>query len=282
MASPVTQPFSPALPSGTPHSWNVFGHSPLPMLIVEVPSQIVLDANDAAVQLFGVAPTVLVGSDFRHRVFDQEEDVVDVSREGPAARMFWGPGDSLVELFVFSSRLPGSDAMRVLTFINPTTVTTGRAHDPLTGLLTRDALGTTLNSALDRAEATAAVAFIDLDNFKAVNDTHGHLLGDEILVTAAHAIRAVIRSMDTAIRFGGDEFVIIMPRLNTAEDAMKAGRRICDAIARSSARAGHRTTASVGIALVNRQTHTQFDAMQSADAAMYAAKANGGNCTIIV
>lgn len=277
------RPVTPAV------SWDVFGSSPVSMLIVEVPSATIVDANGSAARLFGTIRSDLIGTPFADRVMDLEEDLLDEDRGTTAvSRLYWGPNESLIRLFTFVSSLPASSSpespmLRLVTLLDPNTTSTGRPHDSLTGLLTRDSLASTLEGALNHPSARAAVTFIDLDNFKDINDTHGHLLGDEILITTAHAIRSVVRSQDTIIRFGGDEFMVIMPRLSSPAVGHQSGQRIVDAIARTTSQSGHRTTASVGVALAHGAGSIKhFEAVQAADSAMYAAKAAGGNQVFVV
>jgi len=178
------------------------------------------------------------------------------------------------------------ESLRILD-VNPsaaevlTLLATASPRDDLTGLSTRESLTPALNAALRRMDDRAAVAFLDLDNFKEVNDTEGHLMGDEILRSAAHAIRSVVRSVDTVIRFGGDEFVVVLPGIADVKDAMYLTSRINRAIATATADTGYGITASIGVAIVATGDSGHFDALHSADQAMYEAKAAGGNQTRI-
>ncbi|MEA2614796.1 MAG: hypothetical protein QOE72_579, partial [Chloroflexota bacterium] len=154
-------------------------------------------------------------------------------------------------------------------------------HDALTGLPNRIVLLERLEHALLRSRRSArmaAVLFVDLDQFKAVNDMHGHQVGDELLVAVAERVTGLLRPGDTLARLSGDEFVIL------CEDV--AGRSEIDAIA---ARIGARladlfvlascdvhTTASIGIALTGRGDHLPEEVLHDADLAMYQAKRKGG------
>jgi diguanylate cyclase (GGDEF)-like protein len=148
-------------------------------------------------------------------------------------------------------------------------------HDPLTGLANRDLFRNRLEHALLRRRDTpVAVAFIDLDDFKTVNDSLGHDAGDQLLRSVAERIQACIRPGDTVARLGGDEFAVLMEDAATAD---KLGRRLLDAFEvpfATRARELHVAT-SIGIATGVGGTHTVQQLLQDADLAMYAAKAAG-------
>ena len=109
------------------------------------------------------------------------------------------------------------------------------AHDPLTGLANRALFAARLTAALTRrggrpARGDVGVLYLDLDGFKQVNDTYGHDAGDEVLLTTAHRLRAVVRPQDTVARFGGDEFAVTAPRI-TADGLAALAARIIGALA---------------------------------------------------
>ncbi len=146
-------------------------------------------------------------------------------------------------------------------------------HDPLTGLANRTLLRDRLEHALARREpgATAAL-FVDLDNFKQVNDAHGHATGDNVLVEIARRLHTAVRPGDTIARFGGDEFVAVCEGIDV-EAALAVGQRLQDAIELPLITGGmeHHLTASIGIALGDDPDALLADA----DAASYRAKAAG-------
>jgi diguanylate cyclase (GGDEF)-like protein len=138
-----------------------------------------------------------------------------------------------------------------------------------------------------------ALMFLDLDNFKPLNDTHGHKLGDLLLIEAAHRIGSCIRQTDTVARFGGDEFVVMLCMLG--EDLI-ASELLAGAIAKNIleslsapylltlADAGkgdvtveHRCTASIGVTIFKGDSGSREDILKHADAAMYQAKHGGRN-----
>jgi diguanylate cyclase (GGDEF)-like protein/PAS domain S-box-containing protein len=147
-------------------------------------------------------------------------------------------------------------------------------HDPLTGLANRTLLRDRLHHALARRErgATAAL-FVDLDNFKQVNDAHGHATGDAVLVEIARRLHTAVRPGDTIARLGGDEFVAVCEEIDE-EAALAVGQRLHDAIQLpvSAGGAEHHLTASIGIALGDSDPDVL---LADADAATYRAKAAG-------
>ncbi len=150
-------------------------------------------------------------------------------------------------------------------------------HDPLTDLPNRSVLGPQLDQALarsDRHEVYVGICFIDLDDFKAINDHHGHAAGDEVIVEVARRIRSSIRVVDTAVRVGGDEFVVILDPVSDVRSALTAARRIRDVIADPPIRRGADVVgASVGVA-VNERGEEPSSLLVRADAALYRAKAS--------
>lgn len=136
-----------------------------------------------------------------------------------------------------------------------------------------------LSEWLDKEEIDkqTALLFIDIDDFKAFNDSYGHGYGDEVLLTVAQILKKLIRSEDRVIRFGGEEFVIILPNTTEAR-ALQVAEKIHNKIA-DQAEIGlkHPITVSIGIATYSGQTMDRIDLLRRADMAMYQAKALGKN-----
>ncbi len=154
-------------------------------------------------------------------------------------------------------------------------------HDPLTGLVNRAVLLESLDRALARAarsRSLLALLFIDLDLFKAVNDTSGHIAGDQVLVEAAARIRRVSRSDAVIARLGGDEFAVLLEDLDDAEQAYGVAERIRRAIEQPVHLGGfeHRIGASTGIAFSSSVLDDPAELLEAADKAMYEAKRAGG------
>jgi diguanylate cyclase (GGDEF)-like protein len=153
-------------------------------------------------------------------------------------------------------------------------------HDPLTGLPNRALLLDRLQHAIQRAmreDSRLALLFIDLDRFKAINDTLGHDVGDELLREVATRIKSRLRGMDTVARMGGDEFVLLIEGLDDpGHGAVLAGEIVAD-ITQPLEIQGHdiRVGASIGIACFPEDGDDALSLMKHADTAMYAAKSDG-------
>ncbi len=150
-------------------------------------------------------------------------------------------------------------------------------HDPLTGLANRSLLEDRL--ALARARVIrqggmAAVLMLDLDDFKDVNDTQGHLVGDQLLIAIARRLAAVTRASDTLCRFGGDEFVYLAEGLDTREELEELGARIISEFVEPFIIGDLllEQHASIGIVVCDEQSDHDADYIRDADAAMYMAK----------
>jgi diguanylate cyclase (GGDEF)-like protein len=153
-------------------------------------------------------------------------------------------------------------------------------HDQLTGLPNRalflDRLGVALERARRSGTQTAAM-FLDFDNFKEINDCHGHAVGDRLLVTLAGRLSAMLRPMDTVARFGGDEFTFLFEDLTSEREVVLIADRICQAASRPIDVDGLELTitVSVGIAMVADPSVPPETVIREADAAMYRAKERG-------
>jgi diguanylate cyclase (GGDEF)-like protein len=156
-------------------------------------------------------------------------------------------------------------------------------HDSLTGLANRRFLLENekhLIAGAKRSGKQMAVLVVDLDDFKAVNDTHGHAAGDQVLVTSAERMKQLLRESDVIARFGGDEFVIVLGLVNDAETAREVASRVVLSLSQPIPLAGGRTArigASVGIAMCCAGRETVKDLLRKADAALYNAKRDGKN-----
>ena len=153
-------------------------------------------------------------------------------------------------------------------------------HDPLTGLANRTLLADRLDRALAlqaRGKHSLGVLFLDLDDFKSVNDSLGHAAGDELLREVARRLESVVRTADTVARVGGDEFVIMLDGTISAANADDTADRMLDIFKDPFLLAGEETfsSASIGIALADAATADAATLLQEADIAMYAAKASG-------
>ncbi len=156
-------------------------------------------------------------------------------------------------------------------------------HDPLTRLFNRSAVESRMEQELEQAkrhDQQLSVLFIDLDRFKQVNDSFGHLIGDELLCSVADRLRARLREGDTLGRLGGDEFVLLATPLQEKQDAAVIARDILLALSEPfNLSTGHEVFigGSIGISLYPDNGSTVAELTKNADAAMYLAKENGRN-----
>jgi diguanylate cyclase (GGDEF)-like protein len=153
-------------------------------------------------------------------------------------------------------------------------------HDPLTDLPNRWLLSDRLDQALRRGQRQGemvALHYFDLDDFKAVNDGFGHLMGDRLLVTVAQRLRTCVRDSDTLARIGGDEFAIVQSGISDRAGAALLAERMLAALGAPLAFDGNalRITASIGIALYPDHAASPEQLHQAADQALYRAKAAG-------
>lgn len=155
-------------------------------------------------------------------------------------------------------------------------------HDILTGLPNRALFKDRLELALTQAhrnKTELALGFFDLDRFKLINDTHGHIKGDELLQEVAVRLKQRLRQADTLARMGGDEFTVIIPGLRNRHDATRLIDKFLDCLRQPFLLDGHeiRVSASIGIAIFPSDGENMGDLLRHADIAMYQAKAAGRN-----
>lgn len=150
-------------------------------------------------------------------------------------------------------------------------------QDPLTGLANRAAFDEQLESALASSRRhgdITGVIFIDLDDFKSINDEHGHEVGDDVLVTLGQRLAGAVRSEDTVARLGGDEFVVVLPRLDRPEDLSTVAAKLRDIISEPVRLEGCtlEVHGSTGSALFDPRGDDARSLLMRADVAMYESK----------
>ncbi|SDJ98197.1 sensor domain-containing protein [Billgrantia gudaonensis] len=155
-------------------------------------------------------------------------------------------------------------------------------HDVLTGLGNRALFSDRLAHDVELAARngqTLAVLFIDLDGFKPINDTLGHKVGDQLLISVSERLRQDLRTSDTLVRLGGDEFVLLLPDLNHASEAEEVAVRLLEELNKAHRVSGHElhVSASIGIAVNYSGLDEPERLLQHADMAMYKAKQQGRN-----
>jgi len=159
-------------------------------------------------------------------------------------------------------------------------------HDLLTGLPNRalltDRLAQAITLALRHANKVALM-FIDIDNFKHINDSLGHAIGDQLLQSVANRLQSSVRNSDTVSRQGGDEFVVLLPEVEHAQSAVLSAEKLIESVSHPHVVGGHRlhVTLSVGISLYPDHGADAESLMRNADTAMYHAKRSGrNNCKV--
>ena len=157
-------------------------------------------------------------------------------------------------------------------------------HDVLTGIWNRGALLDLLQREIERArrsQSPTGLLMLDLDHFKTVNDTYGHLAGDVVLREVARRISEVVRSYDLVGRYGGEEFLVVLPGCDK-DRALQSAERIRSVIAENpvlAAGAEILVTASIGVTVTTVSTVAEKEILAIADTALYQAKSAGRNCT---
>ncbi|HEX8961733.1 MAG TPA: diguanylate cyclase [Rhodocyclaceae bacterium] len=189
-----------------------------------------------------------------------------------AVRDHAGQVTNYVAVFTdFTSRKAAEDQIRFLA-----------QHDSLTGLPNRALLRERLLRAIAHAQRNGklvAVIFLDLDDFKQINDSHGHDAGDEMLRVVAQRLTESVRREDTVARLGGDEFVLVLEELNGREGVPAIVAKIVDAVGRPVVFEGRElaTATSIGVSFYPDHGSDPEELVKNADAAMYAAKEKGSN-----
>ena len=159
--------------------------------------------------------------------------------------------------------------------------------DSLTGLYNRRYFYMVLDNEIERTKRyqyPLSLIMMDIDHFKLVNDEFGHLAGDEVLESVAQICKNPLRQSDTIFRYGGEEFMILLPGTNQ-EEAMHVAERIRSTIAETRFKVNKgevRITTSMGVSEYSEEHPTANEFIESADRTMYAAKAAGRNCVRVV
>ncbi|WP_404465800.1 putative bifunctional diguanylate cyclase/phosphodiesterase [Vreelandella aquamarina] len=222
--------------------------------------------------------------DIRQALLQQRDISLTIRNYRKDGRAFWN------NIFISPVRAQDGQATHFVGIINDISerkdhenaLAYHATHDALTGLGNRALFEDRLNHDVDlakRHQQQLAVLFIDLDEFKPINDTLGHAIGDQVLIHVARRLEEVIRPSDTLCRFGGDEFVLLLPDLDAPHHAQEVAERLLLELAQPYRIDRHELylSASIGIALSNEALENPAALLQQADMAMYKAKQQGRN-----
>jgi diguanylate cyclase (GGDEF)-like protein/PAS domain S-box-containing protein len=289
----MDQPLDPeeALRRVTQQFRSAFDNAPIGMAIVGLQGQW-LEVNQALCDLVGYGEEELHSLTFQDLTHPDDldadlalvDDVLAGRRSTYQMHKRYIHADGRVIWALLSVSLATDEEGRPLHFISQIQDVTKRheleqklrhqaEHDPLTGLANRRRFEQELERQIERCERhgeRAAVAVIDLDRFKDVNDAHGHATGDKLLAAVAEALRSRLRASDVAARIGGDEFAVILIGVDE-HGAATAAAGIANAIAAQARAAGLPASASVGTAVIEPGACAD-ELFVRADRAMYEAK----------
>ena len=205
---------------------------------------------------------------------DDDRFALELLKHGAQDYLIKGRSDAALVLKTLRYAIERKESDQHLTFLSH--------YDRLTGLANRELFRDRLHQAMtraDRSKQLIALMFIDLDRFKAVNDTLGHLAGDELLIEVAERLKGAVRRSDTISRLGGDEFTVILEGLSATADAEAVCRKILKALARPVLIQNHEiyVTGSIGVTFFPLDDTDLNGLLRNADAAMYRAKEEGRN-----
>jgi diguanylate cyclase (GGDEF)-like protein len=220
--------------------------------------------------------------DRRPLVIDMHTDIDDLSHTIMKSGMhYMHDGFIITEGGRYAGMGTGYDLMRTITERTQANLYCLAHYDGLTGLPNRllflDRLSQTMAQA-HRNERLVAVMLLDLDRFKAINDTLGHTMGDLLLKSVAERLVSCVREDDTVARLGGDEFTILLPEIRYIQDAATVAQKILDTLAQPFLLDGHEVFIGTSIGISLYPFDEELNALlRNADTAMYEAKRHGGN-----
>lgn len=291
-----------ALRASEAHFRSMVEASPVPMVVLTVPEGVCLYGNRAAAEAVGLPYDQLVGKrtrDFYWTLEDRDQVAAElrerrslVGRELRFKRVDGSP--CWFNVSAQSISFAGNPAL-VVGFVDVTehkrmeeAFRHMALHDVLTGLPNRalfhDMLARELAHARRAVNYRFAVLFIDLDNFKEVNDYLGHAAGDSLLIALAREVKACLRPKDLFARMGGDEFAVLLGDVKSDEEVARVADRVRDVLSRTYNLAGHDVaiSGSVGVVLDKPSYTTADGVMRAADKAMYRAKAEGRDRCVVL
>lgn len=307
MSAPVS-----AHPPQSHLAWDVFNSSPIATLVFERSTGDIVDANRIARQILGTsrrrlrslrlgqlaglehevallscAAALDDGTHFPEHPDPPPQDIQPQELQPHCTIPLQRANGTRFWARITVAALDSTTTYALATIVDVESLVIENRSDPLTGLATRDVLEPAIDAALHTAAASVAVLFVDIDHFKDINDSMGHPVGDQLLQQVAIGLRAATRATDLVARYGGDEFVIVLPGVTTERRL----QMIADAIRNNISVAGEELawhaverdllTASIGIAVANHDRCDPSELLVAADAAMYQAKRAGGDCAVL-
>ena len=275
-----------------------FQNSMSPMIFADA-NDCIVTANTAFCELIGRPLDELVGHDSRLFTYPLDVGVTEQShervREHRASheryvKRYLHRDGHVIVVEVARAAAYDDDGHLLYSVISERDITEERLltaqlahqalHDPLTGLANRNLIEdrlTQTRAKVARVGGYGAVLMLDLDDFKIVNDTHGHLIGDQLLIAVARRLEEVARTSDTLSRYGGDEFLYLVEGVHQAEQAGHVAERLLGALARPFNVLGItiEQRASVGVTIFDASTADDAPIVEEADLALYEAKRLG-------
>ncbi|MBI4933705.1 MAG: EAL domain-containing protein [Actinobacteria bacterium] len=276
-----------------------FHNAPTGMALSTMRDGVLIDVNESLVRMLGRTREALIGSTIddishpeergRSAPLLQRVEGADVDGYRVERRFLRGDGGTVWARTWVSIMDDGEGGELAIAHIEDITEQRHTAermewaatHDGLTGLPNRFRVLERLGSYIESAEpGSIAVLFIDIDNFKVINDSLGHDAGDQLLRAMSDRLRAVVRDRDLLGRFGGDEFIVMLRDVSGSYDPFDVAERLRAEIAKPLLVDGAElfVTASIGITISDREGVTTSEMLRDADAAMYRAKSRGRDC----
>ncbi|WP_370640970.1 MULTISPECIES: putative bifunctional diguanylate cyclase/phosphodiesterase [unclassified Pantoea] len=275
---------------------TIISNIPSCVIVEDAISREILLVNDKAEQLFGMHKSLIMHKRphecMSPELSDYFNSLADIAlrNEGIHTReqlLVTAAGERILQ--TRATTISGRDIRQNYVMLMVEDVTDQREadarihhmahHDNLTSLPNRMLFRQKLSEALRAENQLSATLCLDLDNFKNVNDVLGHQIGDELLRAVAKRLRGSLRDQDTLARIGGDEFAVVLPNMQDAQEAAAIAQRLIAAIQPPINVEGHSLSVglSVGIALTSQATNTPEHMLRCADMALYEAKRNGRN-----
>lgn len=269
-------------------------------IIVKDLNGIITNWNAGAERIFGYRASEIIGCSISKLLpldrLEEEDRIMRLIKRGELTNHFetvrWGKGEKPIDVSVTVSPVKDATgkiigASKIARDITQRKESQERiqylAHyDPLTGLPNRTLLADRMRAAIGNAarySTRVALLFVDLDRFKLVNDSLGHEIGDKLLKLAAERMRCNVRHTDTVGRMGGDEFIVLLSRIEAPEDAARVAEKLIAAVSQPYKIEEHELTltTSIGISIYPDHGKEASSLLRHADNSMYAAKEAGRN-----